>query len=156
LRWFRAYLLGWDTFPALAAIVAPLAGVDDGWLFSLDASETALYVSVLFPWRDVAAFEAAAEAAIPARQGLSLSQAARSGGQITERVAEKLSDLRATIEPMTDETRPADQGLTPEDHEAQRNWHQFLGAPRGAVYSCGDVRAPPPGRRSGLVKLEAA
>ena len=35
-------------------------------------------------------------------------------------------------------------------------WHQQLGAPRGAVYSCGDGRAPPPGRRSGLVKLEAA
>ena len=34
--------------------------------------------------------------------------------------------------------------------------HYLLGAPRGAVYSCGDVRAPPPGRRSGLVKLEAA
>ena len=34
--------------------------------------------------------------------------------------------------------------------------HQLLGAPRGAVYSCGDGRAPPPGRRSGLVKLEAA
>ncbi|HEX2823859.1 MAG TPA: recombinase family protein [Streptosporangiaceae bacterium] len=37
-----------------------------------------------------------------------------------------------------------------------REWHQLLGAPRGAVYSCGDGRAPPPGRRSGLVKLEAA
>jgi hypothetical protein len=37
-----------------------------------------------------------------------------------------------------------------------RDWHQLLGAPRGAVYSCGDERAPPPGRRSGLVKLEAA
>jgi hypothetical protein len=36
------------------------------------------------------------------------------------------------------------------------DWHQLLGAPRGAVYSCGDVRAPPLGRRSGLVKLEAA
>jgi hypothetical protein len=36
------------------------------------------------------------------------------------------------------------------------DWHQLLGAPRGAVYSCGDGRAPPPGRRSGLVKLEAA
>ncbi len=35
-------------------------------------------------------------------------------------------------------------------------WHQLLGAPRGAVYSCGDGRAPPPGRRSGRVKLEAA
>jgi hypothetical protein len=34
--------------------------------------------------------------------------------------------------------------------------HQLLGAPRGAVYSCGDGRAPPLGRRSGLVKLEAA
>ena len=39
---------------------------------------------------------------------------------------------------------------------AGREWHQLLGAPRGAVYSCGDGRAPPPGRRSGLVKLEAA
>ena len=37
-----------------------------------------------------------------------------------------------------------------------REWHQLLGAPRGAVYSRGDGRAPPPGRRSGLVKLEAA
>ena len=37
-----------------------------------------------------------------------------------------------------------------------REWHQLLGAPRGAVYSCGDGRAPPLGRRSGLVKLEAA
>ena len=37
-----------------------------------------------------------------------------------------------------------------------RDWYQLLGAPRGAVYSCGDGRAPPPGRRSGLVKLEAA
>jgi len=37
------------------------------------------------------------------------------------------------------------------------DWHQLLGAPRGAVYSCGDGRAPLPGRRrSGLVKLEAA
>ena len=36
------------------------------------------------------------------------------------------------------------------------DWHQLLGAPRGAVYSCGDGRAPPLGRRSGLVKLEAA
>ena len=37
-----------------------------------------------------------------------------------------------------------------------REWHQLMGAPRGAVYSCGDGRAPPPGRRSGRVKLEAA
>ena len=36
------------------------------------------------------------------------------------------------------------------------DWHRLLRAPRGAVYSCGDGRAPPPGRRSGLVKLEAA
>jgi Resolvase, N terminal domain len=36
------------------------------------------------------------------------------------------------------------------------DWHRLLGAPRGAVYSCGDGRAPPPGRRSGLVKLGAA
>jgi hypothetical protein len=36
------------------------------------------------------------------------------------------------------------------------DWHHLLGAPRGAAYSCGDGRAPPPGRRSGLVKLEAA
>jgi hypothetical protein len=36
------------------------------------------------------------------------------------------------------------------------DWHRLLGAPRGAVYSGGDGRAPPPGRRSGLVKLEAA
>ena len=37
-----------------------------------------------------------------------------------------------------------------------RIWYYLLGAPRGAAYSCGDGRAPPPGRRSGLVKLEAA
>jgi Resolvase, N terminal domain len=37
-----------------------------------------------------------------------------------------------------------------------KDWYQLIGAPRGAVYSCGDGRAPPPGRRSGLVKLEAA
>ena len=37
-----------------------------------------------------------------------------------------------------------------------KDWHHLLGAPRGAVYSCGDGRAPPPGRRSGLVKLEGA
>ena len=37
-----------------------------------------------------------------------------------------------------------------------RIWYYLLGAPRGAAYSCGDERAPPPGRRSGLVKLEAA
>jgi DNA invertase Pin-like site-specific DNA recombinase len=36
------------------------------------------------------------------------------------------------------------------------DWYRLLGAPRGAVYSCGDGRAPPPGRRSGRVKLEAA
>jgi hypothetical protein len=36
------------------------------------------------------------------------------------------------------------------------DWHQLLGAPRGAVYSSGDERAPPPGCRSGLVKLGAA
>ena len=36
------------------------------------------------------------------------------------------------------------------------DWHRLLGAPRGAVYSGGDERAPPPGRRSGLVKLAAA
>jgi len=36
------------------------------------------------------------------------------------------------------------------------DWYRLLGAPRGAVYSCGDGSAPPPGRRSGLVKLEAA
>ena len=36
------------------------------------------------------------------------------------------------------------------------DWHRLLGAPRGAVYSGGDGRAPPPGRRSGLVKLAAA
>jgi hypothetical protein len=36
------------------------------------------------------------------------------------------------------------------------DWYRLLGAPRGAVYSCGAGRAPPPGRRSGPVKLEAA
>ena len=36
------------------------------------------------------------------------------------------------------------------------DWHRLLGAPRGAVYSGGDGRAPPPGRRSGLVKRAAA
>ena len=38
----------------------------------------------------------------------------------------------------------------------RRDWHQLLGAPRGAAYSCGDGRAPPPGRRSGPVKRAAA
>jgi hypothetical protein len=32
------------------------------------------------------------------------------------------------------------------------DWYRLLGAPRGAVYSCGDGRAPPPGRRSGRVE----
>jgi DNA invertase Pin-like site-specific DNA recombinase len=36
------------------------------------------------------------------------------------------------------------------------DWYRLLGAPRGAVYSGGDGRAPPPGRRSGLVKRAAA
>lgn len=36
------------------------------------------------------------------------------------------------------------------------DWHQLLGAPRGSTQSCGDERAPPPDRRGGLVKLEAA
>jgi hypothetical protein len=36
------------------------------------------------------------------------------------------------------------------------DWHRLLGVPRGAVYSCGDGRAPPPGRRSGRVKRAAA
>jgi resolvase-like protein len=31
-------------------------------------------------------------------------------------------------------------------------WYRLLGAPRGAAYSCGDGRAPPPGRRSGPVE----
>jgi Resolvase, N terminal domain len=36
------------------------------------------------------------------------------------------------------------------------DWHQLLGAPRSTADSCGDGRAPPPGRRSGRVKREAA
>ncbi|MGW2937745.1 recombinase family protein [Streptomyces sp. NPDC001156] len=36
------------------------------------------------------------------------------------------------------------------------DWHRLLGAPRSITDSCGDGRAPPPGRRSGRVKLEAA
>jgi hypothetical protein len=36
------------------------------------------------------------------------------------------------------------------------DWYRLLGAPRGAVYSGGDERAPPLGRRSGLVKRAAA
>ena len=35
-------------------------------------------------------------------------------------------------------------------------WYRLLGAPRGAGYSGGDGRAPPPGRRSDLVKRAAA
>src|SRR5207248_7103429 len=35
-------------------------------------------------------------------------------------------------------------------------WYRLLGAPRGAADSCGDGRAPLPGRRRGLVKLWAA
>ena len=47
--------------------------------------------------------------------------------------------------------------LTVADGAAERGpRYRMLGAPRGAAYSCGDERAPPPGRRSGLVKLEAA
>ena len=36
------------------------------------------------------------------------------------------------------------------------DWHRLLGAPRSTADSCGDGRAPPPGRRSGWVKLAAA
>ncbi|MFI6360593.1 recombinase family protein [Streptomyces sp. NPDC050743] len=36
-----------------------------------------------------------------------------------------------------------------------RDWYQLIGAPRSTTDSCGDGRAPPPGRRSGRVKLEA-
>ena len=59
------------------------------------------------------------------------------------------------------EVSPGRAGIVPglECSRLARNsadWHQLLGAPRGAGYSCGDGRAPPPGRRSGLVKLEAA
>jgi hypothetical protein len=36
------------------------------------------------------------------------------------------------------------------------DWHRLLGAPRSTANSCGDGRAPPPGRRSGRVKLEEA
>ena len=35
-------------------------------------------------------------------------------------------------------------------------WVKEDGAPRSALEPCGDERAPPPGRRSGLVKLRAA
>ncbi|MFI6360892.1 recombinase family protein [Streptomyces sp. NPDC050743] len=35
------------------------------------------------------------------------------------------------------------------------DWYRLLGAPRSTTDSCGDGRAPPPGRRSGRVKLEA-
>ena len=37
-----------------------------------------------------------------------------------------------------------------------KDWYQLIGAPRSITDSCGDGRAPPPGRRSGRVKLEAA
>jgi DNA invertase Pin-like site-specific DNA recombinase len=36
------------------------------------------------------------------------------------------------------------------------DWYRLLGAPRSTADSCGDGRAPPPGRRSGWVKREAA
>ncbi|MFI6360874.1 recombinase family protein, partial [Streptomyces sp. NPDC050743] len=36
-----------------------------------------------------------------------------------------------------------------------KDWYQLIGAPRSTTDSCGDGRAPPPGRRSGRVKLEA-
>jgi len=36
------------------------------------------------------------------------------------------------------------------------DWHQLLGAPRSTADSGGDGRAPPPGRRSGMVKRAAA
>jgi len=32
------------------------------------------------------------------------------------------------------------------------DWYQMLGAPRGAVYSCGDGRAPPPGEDSDRIR----
>lgn len=37
-----------------------------------------------------------------------------------------------------------------------KDWYQLIGAPRSITNSCGDGRAPPLGRRSGRVKLEAA
>jgi resolvase-like protein len=36
-----------------------------------------------------------------------------------------------------------------------KDWYQLIGAPRSIANSCGDGRAPPPGRRSGRVKREA-
>src|SRR5690242_12537208 len=68
---------------------------------------------------------------------------------------------REGFQQLAAEVSPGRAGIVlgPECSRLARNnadWHQLLGAPRGAVYSCGDGRAPPPGRRSGLVKLEAA
>jgi hypothetical protein len=65
-----------------------------------------------------------------------------------------LGDIQLRYATLLDRLGPALDGpgrLTDADA-----WYFILGAPRGAVYSCGDGRAPPPGRRSGLVKLEAA
>ncbi len=67
------------------------------------------------------------------------SRAERDWGAVEVLVASAGAGYSARIERTTDD-----------------DWYRMLGAPRGAVYSCGDGRAPPPGRRSGLVKLEAA
>ena len=61
-----AVVVTWETFPKLRGMLASAGlrtGLGSGWLFSVtDVSSSAgLCVSVLFPWRDAAAFLAAVE-----------------------------------------------------------------------------------------------
>jgi hypothetical protein len=68
--------------------------------------------------------------------------------------ARHIADIQLRYATLLDRLGPALDG--PGTLDEADAWYFILGAPRGAVYSCGDGRAPPPGRRSGLVKLEAA
>jgi hypothetical protein len=66
-----AVVVTWETFPGLRQMLAGLdTGVDSGWLFSVNdvSSAAGLFVSVLFPWRDAAAFLAAVGRAVEIRE----------------------------------------------------------------------------------------
>ena len=65
-------MVGWDEFPKVGRVLPPWPNVPggrwldrinhtSGWLSS--ASPNARYVSILFPWRDLAAFTEAVRAA---------------------------------------------------------------------------------------------